>query len=173
MTEFAIFHKKWAEIAFITSLLFCWPQYFEKPRWKSNLNLSKRVRKDRVFFGLAGLPLGISLGLCPWEMPWSSPASPREMPRSSLACPRKTPSFPPVLLRLIQSLQTGKNCCTADWGNERKICWMKQVTWCTYPEGWPAIHQRTASPYCLINCQTHLSNNKCCNICESCTLNLY
>ena len=27
---------------------------------------------------------GISLGLCPWEIPWSSPAS-----------PRKTPSFPP------------------------------------------------------------------------------
>ena len=37
--------------------------------WKQNLNLSKRVGKDRVFLGLAGLLLGISLGLCPREIP--------------------------------------------------------------------------------------------------------
>ena len=37
--------------------------------------------------------LGISLGLCPREIPRSSPASPWE-----------TPSFPPLLLRLTQSV---------------------------------------------------------------------
>ena len=59
--------------------------------WKQNVNLSKRVRKDGVFLGLAGLLLGISLRLCPWEIPRSSPA-----------IPWKTPSFPPILLRLLQ-----------------------------------------------------------------------
>ena len=59
--------------------------------WKQNVNLSKSVGKDRVFLGLAGLLLGISLGL-----------RPREIPRSSLASPRKTPSFRPLLLRLTQ-----------------------------------------------------------------------
>ena len=52
-----------------------------------------RVGKDGVFLGLAGLLLGISLGLRPWEIPPSSPA-----------CPRKTPSFPPLLLRLTHSV---------------------------------------------------------------------
>ena len=47
---------------------------------------------DRVFLGLAGLLLGIYLGLCPQEIPLSSPAS-----------PRKTPSIPPLLLGLTQS----------------------------------------------------------------------
>ena len=56
---------------------------------KQNVNLSKRVGKDRVFLGLAGLLLGISLGLRPREIPQSSPAS-----------PWKTPSLPPLLLRL-------------------------------------------------------------------------
>ena len=56
-----------------------------------NVNLSKRVGKDRVFLGLAGLLLRISIGL-----------RPREIPRSSPASPRKTPSFPPRLLRLTQ-----------------------------------------------------------------------
>ena len=58
---------------------------------KKNVNLSKRVRKDRVFLGLAGLLLGISLWLCPRKIPCSSPAS-----------HWKTPSFPPLLLRLTQ-----------------------------------------------------------------------
>ena len=66
--------------------------------WKYNVNLSKRVGKDRVFLGLAGMLLGISLGLCPREIPWSSPAS-----------PRKTPSFPPLLLRLTHSGDS-RNC---------------------------------------------------------------
>ena len=58
---------------------------------KQNENLSKRVGKDEVFLWMAGLLLGISLGLCPWEIPRSSPAS-----------PWKTLSFPPILLRLNQ-----------------------------------------------------------------------
>ena len=41
----------------------------------------------------AGLLLGISLGL-----------RPREIPRSSPASPQKTPSFPPLLLRLTQTV---------------------------------------------------------------------
>ena len=59
--------------------------------YKNNVNLSKRVGKDRVFLGLAGLLLRISFGLCP-----------REIPRSRPASPRKTLSFPPLLLRLTQ-----------------------------------------------------------------------
>ena len=58
---------------------------------KQNVNLSTRVRKDRVFLGLAGLLLRISLRLCP-----------REIPRSSSASPQTTPSFSPLLLRLTQ-----------------------------------------------------------------------
>ena len=54
---------------------------------QKNVNLSIKVRKDRVFLELAGQLLGISLVLCPGEIPRSSPAS-----------PRKTPSFPPLLL---------------------------------------------------------------------------
>ena len=46
---------------------------------------------DGVFLGLAGMLLGISLGLRPWEIPRSSPAS-----------PRKIPSIPPLLLGLTQ-----------------------------------------------------------------------
>ena len=48
---------------------------------------------DGVFLGLAELLLGISLGLCPREIPQSSPAS-----------PWKTPSIPPLLLGLTQPL---------------------------------------------------------------------
>ena len=48
--------------------------------WKWNENLSKRVGKDRVFLRLAGLLLGISLGLRPREIPQSSPSSPRTTP---------------------------------------------------------------------------------------------
>ena len=59
---------------------------------KKNVNLSKGVRKDRVFLGLAGLLLEISLGLRPREIPRSSPAS--QLP---------SPSFPPLLLRLTQN----------------------------------------------------------------------
>ena len=59
-----------------------------------NVNPSKRVWMDGVFLGLAGLLLWISLGLCPSEIPWSSPVS-----------PRKTPSFPPLLLRLTQYIK--------------------------------------------------------------------
>ena len=58
---------------------------------KQNVNMSKRVGKDGVFLGLAGLILRISLGLCP-----------REIPRSLPASPRKTPSVPPLLLGLTQ-----------------------------------------------------------------------
>ena len=36
--------------------------------WKYSVNLSKRVRRDEVFFGLAGLLLGIFLGLRPQEI---------------------------------------------------------------------------------------------------------
>ena len=36
---------------------------------KENVNPIKRVGIDGVFFGLAGLLLGISLRLCPWEIP--------------------------------------------------------------------------------------------------------
>ena len=56
------------------------------------VNPSKRVGMDGVFLGLAGLLLGISLGLRPQEIPRRSPAS-----------PRKTPSFPPLLLRSTHS----------------------------------------------------------------------
>ena len=52
------------------------------------VNLSKRGGKDRVFWGLSGLPRGISQG-----------QSRREIPRSSPASPRKTSSFPTPLLR--------------------------------------------------------------------------
>ena len=51
------------------------------------VNPSKRVGMDGVFLGLAGLLLGISLGLRPREIPQSSPVS-----------PWKTPSIPPLLL---------------------------------------------------------------------------
>ena len=57
--------------------------------FKYNVNPSKRVGMDRVFLGLAGLLLGISPGLCP-----------REIPRSSPASPQKTLSIPPLLLGL-------------------------------------------------------------------------
>ena len=48
---------------------------------------------DGVVLRLAGLLLGISLGLLP-----------REIPRSSPASPRKTTSIPPLLLGLSQSV---------------------------------------------------------------------
>ena len=44
------------------------------------------------FLELAGLLLGISLGLRPQEIPWGSPAS-----------PRKTLAFPLLLIRLTHS----------------------------------------------------------------------
>ena len=46
---------------------------------------------DGVFLGLAGLLIGISLGLRPREITQSSPAG-----------PQKTPSIPPLLLGLTQ-----------------------------------------------------------------------
>ena len=65
--------------------------------FKWNVNLSKRVGMDGVFLGLLllglGLLLGISFGLCPQEIPPSSPAS-----------PWKTPSIPPLFLGLTQSV---------------------------------------------------------------------
>ena len=57
--------------------------------------MSKRVGKGGAFLGLAELLLVISLGLCP-----------REIPRSSPDSSQKTQSFPTLLLRLTQSLQT-------------------------------------------------------------------
>ena len=47
---------------------------------------------DGVFLRLAGLLLRISLGLCPREIPWSSPTD-----------PQKTLSIPPLLLGLTNS----------------------------------------------------------------------
>ena len=47
----------------------------QKPLKKKTVNLRKRVVKDGAVFGLDGLLLGISLGLHPWEIAQSSPAS--------------------------------------------------------------------------------------------------
>ena len=55
--------------------------------FKYNVNPNKRVGMDGVFLGGAGLLLRDSLGLCPREIPQSSPPS-----------PRKTPSIAPLLL---------------------------------------------------------------------------
>ena len=44
------------------------------------VNLSKRGGKYGVFQGLSGLLRGISFGLCPREIPQSSPASPWKAP---------------------------------------------------------------------------------------------
>ena len=63
----------------------------EKSYCNYNVNLTKRVGFERVFFGLAGQHLEISLGLCPQENPRSSPAS-----------HWKTRSVPPLLLGLTQ-----------------------------------------------------------------------
>ena len=62
---------------------------------------------DGVFLGLAGLLLGISLGLLPREISGSSPAS-----------PRKTPSIPPLLLGLTQYAQLFQPTATVAtyWG---------------------------------------------------------
>jgi hypothetical protein len=50
----------------------------EKKKYlKYNVNLNKRVGKDRVFLELAGLLLGISLVLSPKEISWSSTAIPQ------------------------------------------------------------------------------------------------
>ena len=63
----------------------------KKPKGKKNVNLSKRFRKEWVFLGLTG----ISLGLCPWEIPQKNPAS-----------PWKTPTVRPLLLGLTQHQHT-------------------------------------------------------------------
>ena len=76
-----------AYAAYTFALLESWKTY-----WKYNVNMGKRVGKDRVFLRLAGLILRISFGLCPQEIPWSSPTS-----------PQKTRSVPPLLLCLTQS----------------------------------------------------------------------
>ena len=67
----------------------------------ANVEQSMHFRKlgvgmDGVFHWLAGLLLRISPRLCP-----------RETPRSSPASPWKTPSIPPLLLRLTQSSAVG------------------------------------------------------------------
>ena len=63
----------------------------------------------RFFLGLAGLLLGISLGL-----------RPREIPRSSSASPWKSPSIPPLLLGLTHYISIYKHCAmlytTAPYG---------------------------------------------------------
>ena len=82
--------------------------------YKYNVNLSKSVGKSGNFLGLAGLLLGISLGL-----------RPREIPRSSPASPWKTPSIPPLLLGLTHSIsqtqfETGVVQCRAvEWISHR------------------------------------------------------
>ena len=48
--------------------------------FKQNVNQSKRVGMDGVFLGLAGLLLGISLKLRPWEIPSEQPCQPSENP---------------------------------------------------------------------------------------------
>ena len=63
--------------------------------FKYNVNPSKILRMDKVFLGLAGLLLKISLGLCP-----------REIPRSSSASPWETPSIPSLFLGLTQYSQS-------------------------------------------------------------------
>ena len=70
-----------------------WPQMY-LIKGSQHPSLSKRVWKDGVFLGLAGLLIGISLWLHAREIPWSSPAS-----------PWKTLSFPPLLLRLTQYIK--------------------------------------------------------------------
>ena len=54
--------------------------------FKYNVNPSKRVKMARFFLGLAGLLLRISLGLCPWKFPRSSPASPQKNPVHHSCC---------------------------------------------------------------------------------------
>ena len=44
--------------------------------YKNRMKILEKDWKDRVFLGLAGLLLGISVGLYPQEIPQSSPASP-------------------------------------------------------------------------------------------------
>jgi hypothetical protein len=41
-------------------------------------------KKPSISLWLAGLLLGISLGLCPQQIPWSSPASPWKTPSIKL-----------------------------------------------------------------------------------------
>ena len=59
---------------------------------------------DEVFLGLAELLLGISLGLAELLLGISPGLRPWEIPRSSPASPRKTPSIPSLVLGLTQSL---------------------------------------------------------------------
>ena len=58
------------EFLFQIMLLF---RKVEKTFWKYYVNLSKRVRTDRVFLGLVGLLFRISLKHCPRKVPRSSP----------------------------------------------------------------------------------------------------
>ena len=56
---------------------------------------------DGIFLGLAGLLLGISLGLRPWEIPRSNPA-----------IPLKTPFIPPLIIVLTHSVYATENRLT-------------------------------------------------------------
>ena len=75
------------EIAVILSLFW----KVETANQVQVVNMSKKVGKDRVFLGLAGMLLRTSLGICP-----------RELPQSSSVNPRKTLIVPPLLLKLTQ-----------------------------------------------------------------------
>ena len=80
--------------------------------FKQNVNPSKRVGIDGIFLGLEGLLLGISLGLCP-----------REIPRSNPASPRKTPSIPPLLLGLTQYVECyDKQVCRVGGCHDQEVC---------------------------------------------------
>ena len=72
---------------------------------KYNVIERKRVGRDCVFLWLAGLPLGISLGLRPREIPWGSPVS-----------PWKTQSLPPLFLTIY-------NCFDMRWHHLPVVCW--------------------------------------------------
>ena len=83
----------------LATIMLLQTSIFEKIRnitkmsfFKQDVNASLRIRIDGGFLGLAGLFLGISLGL-----------RHREIPRSSPASPWKTPSIPPLLLGLTHS----------------------------------------------------------------------
>ena len=71
---------------------------------------------DGVFLGLAGLLLGISLGLRPWEIPHSSPAS-----------PWKIMSIPPLLLVLTQYAMIMRQLCFGS------LVWHSCVLWNSLP----------------------------------------
>ena len=106
--------KKLANIMLLqTSVLNFFLNIIKMSYFKQNANPSNRVGMEGVFLGLAGLFLGISLGLRLRETPQNSPAN-----------PRKTPSIPPLLLGLTQYPHIY---------SAPKLCQMGQAIFITYP----------------------------------------